>query len=190
MLGFLIISLDMVIHHSQTHLYGWESDHAVETACSHVAALIGASPKEIVLTSGATESNNISIKGVMNFYREKKRHLITIQTEHKCVLDSCRHLQQVGFEITYLPVGSDGIVDLDKLRSAIRPDTGLVCTLCLICRYRTTPSSSSSSRIVIRINSESYKCILKKVAELHSHGFLRCTGRMLAVLQVLCSNIH
>lgn len=115
--------------HSRTHLYGWESDHAVETARSQVAALIGASPKEIVFTSGATESNNISIKGVMHFYREKKRHLITTQTEHKCVLDSCRHLQQEGFDITYLPVGSDGIVDLDKLRSAIRPDTGLVSVM-------------------------------------------------------------
>ncbi|KAE8647530.1 hypothetical protein Csa_002991 [Cucumis sativus] len=115
--------------HSRTHLYGWESDHAVETARSQVAALIGASPKEIVFTSGATESNNISIKGVMHFYRDKKRHLITTQTEHKCVLDSCRHLQQEGFEITYLPVGSDGIVDLEKLRSAIRPDTGLVSVM-------------------------------------------------------------
>lgn len=112
--------------HSRTHLYGWESDHAVETARSQVAALIGASPKEIVFTSGATESNNISVKGVMHFYKEKKKHVITTQTEHKCVLDSCRHLQQEGFDITYLPVGTDGIVDLEKLRSAIRPDTGLV----------------------------------------------------------------
>ncbi|XP_037497941.1 cysteine desulfurase, mitochondrial [Jatropha curcas] len=115
--------------HSRTHLYGWESDSAVETARSQVAELIGASPKEIVFTSGATESNNISIKGVMKFYKEKKRHVVTTQTEHKCVLDSCRHLQQEGFEVTYLPVRNDGIVDLEKLRSAIRPDTGLVSVM-------------------------------------------------------------
>lgn len=115
--------------HSRTHLYGWESDLAVEAARSHVASLIGASPKEIVFTSGATESNNISVKGVMHFYREKKRHVITTQTEHKCVLDSCRHLQQEGFEVTYLPVGPDGIIDLERLRSAIRPDTGLVSVM-------------------------------------------------------------
>ncbi|KAI3991224.1 hypothetical protein MKX01_022445 [Papaver californicum] len=112
--------------HSRTHLYGWESDLAVEKARFQVASLIKASPKEIVFTSGATESNNISVKGLMHFYKDKKRHVITTQTEHKCVLDSCRHLQQEGFEITYLPVGNDGIIDLEGLRSAIRPDTGLV----------------------------------------------------------------
>lgn len=112
--------------HSRTHLYGWESDQAVEAARAQVGDLIGASPKEIIFTSGATECNNISVKGVMHFYRDKKRHVITTQTEHKCVLDSCRHLQQEGFEVTYLPVGSDGLVDLEMLRSSIRPDTGLV----------------------------------------------------------------
>ncbi|KAF4351821.1 hypothetical protein F8388_005099 [Cannabis sativa] len=85
--------------HSRTHMYGWEADEAVETARAQVADLIGASPKEIVFTSGATECNNISVKGVMHFYKEKKRHVITTQTEHKCVLDSCRHLQQEGFEM-------------------------------------------------------------------------------------------
>ncbi|KAJ4714652.1 Cysteine desulfurase [Melia azedarach] len=115
--------------HSRTHLFGWESDHAVETARSHIADLIGASPKEIIFTSGATESNNISVKGVMHFYKDKKRHVITTQTEHKCVLDSCRHLQQEGFEITYLPVGPDGIINLDELRAAIRPDTGLISVM-------------------------------------------------------------
>lgn len=115
--------------HSRTHLYGWESDQAVETARSQIADLIGASPKEIVFTSGATESNNISVKGVMKFYKEKKRHVVTTQTEHKCVLDSCRHLQQEGFEVTYLPVGNDGIVDLEKLKGSIRPDTGLVSVM-------------------------------------------------------------
>nr|GMC68002.1 cysteine desulfurase, mitochondrial [Ipomoea batatas] len=112
--------------HSRTHLYGWESDRAVEAARAHVAALINASPKEIIFTSGATESNNVSVKGVMHFYKEKKRHVITTQTEHKCVLDSCRHLQQEGFDVTYLPVDPDGLVNLDELRAAIRPDTGLV----------------------------------------------------------------
>lgn len=115
--------------HSRTHLYGWESENAVETARSQIAAIIKASPKEIVFTSGATESNNISVKGVMHFYKDKKRHVITTQTEHKCVLDSCRHLQQEGFDVTYLPVGSDGIIDLHALRSAIRPDTGLVSVM-------------------------------------------------------------
>ncbi|KAL1537035.1 cysteine desulfurase [Salvia divinorum] len=115
--------------HSRTHLYGWESEKAVELARAQVAALINASPKEIIFTSGATESNNISVKGVMHFYKEKKRHVITTQTEHKCVLDSCRHLQQEGFDITYLPVKSDGLVDLEKLRAEIRPDTGLVSVM-------------------------------------------------------------
>ncbi|CAI5471336.1 unnamed protein product [Closterium sp. Yama58-4] len=112
--------------HSRTHLYGWESEGAVEAARQQVASLIGASPKEIIFTSGATESNNIAIKGVAHFYKDKKRHVITTQTEHKCVLDSCRHLQQEGFDVTYLPVGSDGLVDLETLKAAIRPDTVLV----------------------------------------------------------------
>ncbi|KAH6784705.1 nitrogen fixation S 1 [Perilla frutescens var. hirtella] len=115
--------------HSRTHLYGWESEQAVESARAQVAALINASPKEIIFTSGATESNNISVKGVLHFYKDKKRHVITTQTEHKCVLDSCRHLQQEGFDITYLPVKSDGLVDLEKLRSEIRPDTGLISVM-------------------------------------------------------------
>ncbi|KAB2617659.1 cysteine desulfurase 1 [Pyrus ussuriensis x Pyrus communis] len=115
--------------HSRTHMYGWESDSAVETARAQVADLIGASPKEIVFTSGATECNNISVKGVMHFYKDKKRHVVTTQTEHKCVLDSCRHLQQEGYDVTYLPVKTDGLIDLDELRSSIRPDTGLVSVM-------------------------------------------------------------
>lgn len=115
--------------HSRTHLYGWESENAVESARAQVAALINASPKEIIFTSGATESNNISVKGVLHFYKDKKRHVITTQTEHKCVLDSCRHLQQEGFDVTYLPVKSDGLVDLERLRAEIRPDTGLVSVM-------------------------------------------------------------
>nr|XP_043624952.1 cysteine desulfurase, mitochondrial [Erigeron canadensis] len=115
--------------HSRTHLYGWESDEAVEVARGQVANLINASPKEIVFTSGATECNNISVKGVMHFYKDKKKHVITTQTEHKCVLDSCRHLQQEGYDITYLPVKSDGLVDVQQLRDSIRSDTGLVSVM-------------------------------------------------------------
>ncbi|KAJ4306105.1 cysteine desulfurase [Collariella sp. IMI 366227] len=114
--------------HSRTHAYGWESEHAVEEAREHIAKLIGADPKEIIFTSGATESNNMSIKGVARFFGRsgKKKHIITSQTEHKCVLDSCRHLQDEGFEITYLPVNNKGLVDLDQLKAAIRPETALV----------------------------------------------------------------
>lgn len=115
--------------HSRTHMFGWESEDAVEKAREQVAALIGASPKEIIFTSGATEANNAAVKGVAHFYREKKRHVITVQTEHKCVLDSCRHLQQEGFDVTYLPVRPDGIVDLEQLRAAIRDDTALVSVM-------------------------------------------------------------
>ncbi|KAF3933185.1 Kynureninase [Dactylella cylindrospora] len=112
--------------HSRTHAYGWETDAGVEKAREHVAALVGADPKEIIFTSGATESNNMSIKGVARFYKGKKKHIITTQTEHKCVLDSCRHLQDEGFEITYLPVQSNGLVDLKDLENAFRPDTAIV----------------------------------------------------------------
>ncbi|KAA1096730.1 cysteine desulfurase [Puccinia graminis f. sp. tritici] len=112
--------------HSKTHAYGWETEKAVETARSHVADLIGASTKDIVFTSGATETNNMSIKGVSRFYKERKRHIITTQTEHKCVLDSCRVLQDEGFDVTYLPVKSNGLIDLQELADSIRPDTILV----------------------------------------------------------------
>ncbi|RKP10747.1 NFS1 nitrogen fixation 1 [Thamnocephalis sphaerospora] len=115
--------------HSRTHQYGWESEAAVDKAREHVAALINADPKEIIFTSGATESNNTSIKGVAHFYRERKRHIITTQTEHKCVLDSCRYLQEEGFEVTYLPVMQNGLVDLAELEKAIRPDTALVSVM-------------------------------------------------------------
>ncbi|KAI4963742.1 hypothetical protein ZWY2020_010582 [Hordeum vulgare] len=115
--------------HSRTHLYGWESDAAVEEARASVARLIGADPREIFFTSGATECNNIAVKGVMHFYRDRRRHVITTQTEHKCVLDSCRYLQQEGFEVTYLPVRPDGLIDVAQLADAIRPDTGLVSVM-------------------------------------------------------------
>lgn len=112
--------------HSRTHAYGWETDKAVEKAREHIAALIGADPKEIIFTSGATESNNMSVKGVARFYKGKKKHIITTQTEHKCVLDSCRHLQDEGFDVTYLPVMQNGLVDLKELEAAFRPDTSIV----------------------------------------------------------------
>eukprot|EP00041_Stephanoeca_diplocostata_P012224 m.203977 g.203977 ORF g.203977 m.203977 type:complete len:458 (-) comp18866_c0_seq1:242-1615(-) len=113
--------------HSRTHAYGWEAESAVEDARAQIADLIGADAREIIFTSGATESNNLAIKGVGHFYKAKKNHIITVQTEHKCVLDSCRMLQQEGFEITYLPVQrSTGLVDVDELRAAIRPETSLV----------------------------------------------------------------
>lgn len=112
--------------HSRTHAYGWESEKAMETAREQVADLIGADPKEIVFTSGATESNNISVKGVARFYKSKKKHVITTQTEHKCVLDSCRQLEAEGFEITYLPVEESGLVNMELLEKSFRPDTSLV----------------------------------------------------------------
>ncbi|KAM0333098.1 hypothetical protein ACHAQA_001756 [Verticillium albo-atrum] len=114
--------------HSKTHAYGWESESAVEEAREHIAKLIGADSKEIIFTSGATESNNMSIKGVARFFGRsgKKKHIITTQTEHKCVLDSCRHLQDEGFEITYLPVNNSGLIDLAQLEAAIKPETALV----------------------------------------------------------------
>ncbi|XP_048464551.1 cysteine desulfurase, mitochondrial [Rhincodon typus] len=112
--------------HSRTHAYGWESEAAVEKARKQTANLIGADPREVIFTSGATESNNIAIKGVARFYKAKKKHVITSQTEHKCVLDSCRMLETEGFEVTYLPVKTNGLVDLKELEEAIRPDTSLV----------------------------------------------------------------
>ncbi|PBP16054.1 cysteine desulfurase precursor [Diplocarpon rosae] len=114
--------------HSRTHAYGWETDKAVEQAREHVATLIGADPKEIIFTSGATESNNMSVKGVARFFKRggKKNHIITSQTEHKCVLDSCRHLEAEGFDVTYLPVQKSGLISMEELEAAIRPDTAIV----------------------------------------------------------------
>ncbi|KAJ1975110.1 cysteine desulfurase [Dimargaris verticillata] len=112
--------------HSRTHQYGWETEKAVDKARAQVASLIGADPKEIVFTSGATESNNMSVKGVARFYKGKKNHIITTQIEHKCVLDSCRVLQEEGFEVTYLPVQKNGLIDLEEFKAALRPTTSLV----------------------------------------------------------------
>ncbi|XP_049725427.1 cysteine desulfurase isoform X3 [Loxodonta africana] len=115
--------------HSRTHAYGWESEAAMEHARQQVASLIGADPREIIFTSGATESNNIAIKGVARFYKSRKKHLITTQTEHKCVLDSCRSLEAEGFQVTYLPVQKSGIINLKELEAAIQPDTSLVSVM-------------------------------------------------------------
>ena len=111
---------------SRSHAFGWKAEEAVEEARGHVAALINADPKEIVWTSGATEGNNLAIKGAANFYKTKGKHLITQKTEHKAVLDTFRELERQGFEATYLEVEPNGIVDLEKLKAAIRPDTILV----------------------------------------------------------------
>jgi cysteine desulfurase len=112
--------------HSRNHPHGWAAEEAIEKARAQVASLIGADPREVIFTSGATESNNLALKGVSSFYREKKNHIITCVTEHKCVLDSCRHLEEDGFRITYLPVHSNGLIDLATLRAAICPETIMV----------------------------------------------------------------
>ncbi|MSQ02730.1 MAG: IscS subfamily cysteine desulfurase [Myxococcales bacterium] len=111
---------------SRNHAFGWAAQEAVERAREQVASLIGADPKEIIFTSGATESDNLAILGVAHFYKEKGKHLITQLTEHKAVLDACHALEKEGFEITYLPVATDGRIRLDELAAAIRPDTILV----------------------------------------------------------------
>ncbi len=108
---------------SRSHAYGWKSEEAVEEARGHVAALLGADPREIVWTSGATEGNNLAIKGAAQFYKTKGRHLITQKTEHKATLDTMRELERQGFECTYLDVEENGLVDLDEFKAAIRPDT-------------------------------------------------------------------
>ena len=115
--------------HSKTHVYGWEAENAVEEAREHVANLIGCSSKEIIFTSGATESNNMAIKGISRFYKARRKHVITTQTEHKCVLDSCRILETEGFEVSYLPVKEDGLLDMDLFRKTLRPDTVLVSVM-------------------------------------------------------------
>ena len=112
--------------HSRSHSYGWEAEEAVEKARAQVAKLIGADEKEVIFTSGATESNNLAIRGVAEFYKDRKNHIVTTVTEHKCVLDTCRHLEQQGFEVTYLPVQKNGLIDLEVLRAAVTDKTVLV----------------------------------------------------------------
>ena len=112
--------------HSRSHSYGWEAEEGVEKARGQLAKLIGADEKEVIFTSGATESNNLAIRGVAEFYKDRKNHVVTTVTEHKCVLDTCRHLEQSGFEVTYLPVQKNGLVDLEVLRNAITDRTVVV----------------------------------------------------------------
>ena len=114
---------------SRSHAWGWEAEAAVETAREQVADLIGADPREIVWTSGATESNNLAIKGAANFYKSRGKHLITVKTEHKAVLDTMRELERQGFEVTYLDVQADGLLSMDALKAAIRPDTILISVM-------------------------------------------------------------
>ncbi len=111
---------------SRSHQFGWQADDAIKQARANVARLINADPKEIVWTSGATESDNLAIKGVAHFYHKKGKHIITCKTEHKAVLDTCRQLEREGFEVTYLEPETTGLIDLDKLTAAIRDDTILV----------------------------------------------------------------
>jgi cysteine desulfurase len=114
---------------SRSHAYGWEAEKAVEDAREQVASLVGADPKEIIWTSGATESNNLAIKGAAQFYKGKGKHVITLKTEHKAVLDTVRELERQGFEATYLDVREDGLIDLEAFRQALRPDTILVSVM-------------------------------------------------------------
>ena len=114
---------------SRSHAWGWEAEAAVEKAREQVAELVGADPREIVWTSGATESNNLALKGAAQFYKTRGKHLITVKTEHKAVLDSMREPERQGFEVTYLEVEEDGLLDLSKLEAAIRPDTILVSVM-------------------------------------------------------------
>ena len=114
---------------SHSHAYGWEAEKAVEEARANIAALISADPREIVFTSGATEADNLAIKGAAHFYRDKGRHLITVKTEHKAVLDSMRHLESEGYEVTYLDVQENGLIKWEDLLAAIRPDTILISVM-------------------------------------------------------------
>jgi cysteine desulfurase len=114
---------------SRSHQYGWDAERAVEEARENVAKLVNCDPREIIWTSGATESDNLAIKGAAHFYKSKGKHIITVKTEHKAVLDTCRELEREGFEVTYLDVKDDGLLDLDKFQAAIRPDTILVSVM-------------------------------------------------------------
>ena len=114
---------------SRSHPFGWEAEKAAEEAREQVAQLVNADPKEIIWTSGATESNNLAIKGAAQFYKAKGKHLVTVKTEHKAVLDTMRELERQGFEVTYLPVQTDGLVDIEQFTAALRPDTILASVM-------------------------------------------------------------
>lgn len=153
--------------HSRSHPHGWLAESAVEQARKQVAQIIKADPREIIFTSGATESNNLAIKGVAQFNKDKKNHIITVVTEHKCVLDTCRYLEQEGFEVTYLPVKTDGLIDLDDLKNAIKESTVLVSVMAVnneigviqpiaeigkICRERGVLFHTDAAQAVGKIN--------------------------------------
>src|ERR1700759_4795744 len=114
---------------SRSHAFGWAAEEAVEVAREQVARLIGAEPKEIILTSGATEGDNLALKGVFEAYASKGNHIITVATEHKAVLDTCHHLERLGAEITWWPVDAKGLIDLGELEAAIRPTTILIAVM-------------------------------------------------------------
>jgi cysteine desulfurase len=114
---------------SRSHVFGWHADEAVEEARANVAALVNADPREIIWTSGATESDNLAIKGAAHFYQKQGKHIVTLKTEHKAVLDSCRQLEREGFEVTYLDPEPTGLLDLGKLKAALRDDTVLVSVM-------------------------------------------------------------
>jgi cysteine desulfurase len=115
--------------HSRSHAYGWEAEEAVEQARAEIAKAIGADEREIVFTSGATESNNLAIRGVAEFYKDRRNHIVTVVTEHKCVLETCRHLEQEGCSVTYLPVGPNGLIDLAQLEAAVTEKTAIVSVM-------------------------------------------------------------
>jgi len=114
---------------SRSHAFGWEAEKAVETAREHVAALVNCDPRELIWTSGATESTNLALKGAAHFYKDKGRHLVTVKTEHKATLDTMRELEREGFEVTYMDVRPDGLLDLAQLEAALRPDTIIVSVM-------------------------------------------------------------
>lgn len=114
---------------SKSHFFGWKAEEAVDYAREQVATLINANSKEIIFTSGATESNNLALKGVFEMYAEKGNHIITVSTEHKAILDACKHLEKMGGEVTYLPVGSDGLITLEQIAQAVRPNTILISVM-------------------------------------------------------------
>lgn len=153
--------------HSKSHAYGWEAADCVEVARKQTADLIGADPKEIVFTSGATESNNMAVKGVGRFYRGKKSHVITLVTEHKCVLDSCRQLQQEGHEVTYLPVKPNGLIDLEQLEAAITDKTALVSVMAV----------NNEIGVLQPVAEIGRMCKAKKVRPAAGRAALRCQAR-------------
>ena len=114
---------------SRSHAFGWDAEKAVETAREQVADLVGCDPRELVWTSGATESINLAVKGAAHFYKDRGRHLISVKTEHKATLDTLRELEREGFEVTYLDVQENGLIDLEVFKAALRPDTVLVSVM-------------------------------------------------------------